>query len=408
MGGGKFGRGIMRIVLFWVDFLHYHVARVNAAIRLAEQNGNEVFPIAVRSGSPEFPVPGYQHLLDGHIRILADSPQVGDLQSGRMAREMVMALNEINPDAVAIAGYATRVALAALGWCRRKQRGAILMTESQRRDFSRSWWKECVKCGLLYGFDAALVGGKPQYNYVRHLGMQPERIFLGYDVVDNDFWSEWADCVRLDAQEWRIRLNLPRYFFLTACRLVHKKNVAGLLRAYASYTSETQSVWPMVIVGDGPLRSQLEDLIQELGIKNNVRFLGYLSADNMGPIYGLASAFILASSHSEQWGLVVNEAMAAGLPVFVSNICGCVPDLVQEAITGYAFDPADEVGLAGLLTQCSNGIINLSQIGENAQQRIRVFSPQIFAENLIASAQVAVIHAQNRRINGWPLPLVLL
>ena len=397
----------MRIVLFWVDFLHYHVARIQAASQLAIQEGHEVFPIAVRSGAPQFPVPGYQNLLSGPLYVLSDNPQSGDMQSSLAARRMVAALQEIEPNVVAIAGYDTRVALASLGWCRRNKRGAILMTESQQHDFSRQAWKEQIKRKLIGQFDSALVGGKPHAAYLVSLGMPHQRIFQGYDVVDNEFWGEWASQVHVEAQSWRQRLNLPERFFLAACRLVDKKNVTGLLQAYAHYVTKEPVSWPLVIVGDGPLRSELESLTQSLGVAQQVHFLGYLSADQMGPVYGLASVFILASAYSEQWGLVVNEAMAAGLPVFVSQICGCVPDLVLDGVTGYAFDPTDKYALADLLAQSSRGELNLNQLGQAAQHHIQAFSPQLFAENLLASAEAAVTHAQKRRINIWPFPLVL-
>ena len=62
----------------------------------------------------------------------------------------------------------------------------------------------------------------------------------------------------------------------------------------------------------------------------------------------IITAFVHASA-SEQWGLVVNEAMAAGLPVIVSERCGCAPDLVREGVNGLTFDPCDVAELAGLM-----------------------------------------------------------
>lgn len=397
----------MRIVIFWTDFMHYHVARIQGATHLANRCGHEVFPIALRPGSPDLPVAGYHALLNGRGRVLVDSPQLGHIQSPHAARQMIAALQEIGPDAVAIAGYDNRVALAALGWCRRHRRGAILMSESKRSDFARHPWKEWSKRGLLTAFDAALVGGKAQMAYAIELGIPSARVFTGYDVVDNDFWAAWADRARQEAPRWRAQLNLPEHFFLTACRLVPKKNVAGLLRAYARYAAQEAVPWSLVIAGDGPLRAELESLAQSLGVARQVHFLGYLSADQMGPVYGLASAFVLASTYSEQWGLVVNEAMAAGLPVLVSQICGCVPDLVVPGVTGYAFDPADEPALAQLLARCSRGEIDLAQLGRASQKHMQAYSPQTFAKNLIAAAEAAVSHAQKRRLNVWPLPLVL-
>ena len=288
------------------------------------------------------------------------------------------------------------IAMAAVGWCRRNRRGAVLMSESQRRDFARSQWKEWVKRQIMRFYDAAIVGGKSHQSYIKELGMPPERIFIGQDVVDNEFWASNSAQVRPERDKWQKQLDLPDKYFLTACRLVEKKNVSGLLRAYSKYVSKVSIPWPLVIVGDGPLRGEMEELAKTLGVDENVRFMGYLSSEQLAPVYALATVFILASAYSEQWGLVVNEAMAAGLPVLVSNICGCVPDLVVEGITGYSFDPTNEDGLASLLERCSSGKIGLSLIGQAAQRHIQHYSPEYFAKNLIAASEAAQEHARYR------------
>ena len=80
--------------------------------------------------------------------------------------------------------------------------------------------------------------------------------------------------------------------------------------------------WRLVIVGEGPLRDELEELIRDLGIESSVRFLGKKGYAELPAIYGLAEALVLSSS-TDQWGLAVNEGMAAGLPVIVSSGAGC-------------------------------------------------------------------------------------
>ena len=192
-------------------------------------------------------------------------------------------------------------------------------------------------------------------------------------------------------------LGLPGRYFLTACRLVTKKNVAGLLRAYALYTRQCRESWPLIIVGDGHLRSELERLAVHLEIADKVRFTGFLTAGEMAPYYALASIFILASSGSEQWGLVVNEAMAAGIPALVSNACGSTPDLVIQGITGFSFDPKDEKELADLLSACTQGRFNLPMMGQAASYHVERFSLDRFAKGFISSAGVALEISRIRR-----------
>ncbi len=389
----------MRLALFWSEILHYHAARIRALCIQAEALGHSVYPFALRSASPDLPIQGYHDLLAGKITILSpDDARAGEYSKISQS-QVIEFLNRHQPNAVGIVGYSSPAALAALGWCRQYRRGAILMSESKATDYQRSGDKERLKRQIVRCFDAALVGGSPQVAYALDLGLPADRVFVGYDAVDNEFWSTRSDRVRSESEIWRMQLGLPQHFFLTACRLVPKKNVAGLLRAYALYARQSSSAWPLVIAGDGRLRHELQEMASQLGVTEQVQFVGYLTADAMAPYYALASVFILASKTAEQWGLVVNEAMAAGTPVLVSKACGSAADLVVAGRTGFPFDPQDENALANLLASYSQVPADLSQMGIAARAHVDRFSPKVFAENFIAAAEAAVAQADARGTN---------
>jgi glycosyltransferase involved in cell wall biosynthesis len=236
--------------------------------------------------------------------------------------------------------------------------------------------------------------------------MPAERVFIGYDVVDNEYWGRVTQEAVREQDKWRRLYNLPaERFFLTVCRFVPKKNLPGLLRAYALYAClASGSPWHLVIAGTGPMEEEIRSLIAQLGLGELVHLPGYLSAEQLGPLYALASTFILPSLYSEQWGLVVNEAMAARLPVLVSNICGCAPDLVIEGVTGFTFDPRDERRLAELMLRMHSGEVDLKKMGRAAQKHIANYSPDLFARNLLQAAEVAIEHAKRRRWFPWPPP----
>lgn len=394
----------MRLAIYWNDILHYHAARIAALYHLAEEAGHTVHAFALRPASPELPIGGYHNLLKGKIEVLSQDP-LADEYSSVAKQELLRALDETNPDAVAIVGYTGKVPRAALGWCRYNRRGAVLLFESQAKDYSRSRLKEWLKSKFVRLYDAALVGGRPHAEYAMALGMHQDHIYTGYDAVDNRFWLEEADRVQTEATLWQAHFGLPEHFFLTVSRFVVKKNNRGLINAYATYVKQiAHHPWPLVIVGDGELRPLLQQQVADLDLAHLIHFAGYLSAQDMAKLYGLASTFILASSHEEQWGLVVNEAMAAGLSVLVSNICGCVPDLVLEGKTGFTFDPHNEAQLAQLLLHVSSGSIDLADIGRNGQKRIQRFTPELFAKTLFSAAQLAIQYADNRRWQVWPPP----
>src|SRR5690606_18401005 len=115
--------------------------------------------------------------------------------------------------------------------------------------------------------------------------------------------------------------------------------------------------------------------------------------------YADAGAFVHAST-TEQWGLVVNEAMACGLPVLVSNRCGCAPDLVKEGVNGWTFDPTDPATLAELMTTLASlPETERDALGAAGKRIIANWGPERFATGLIAAATRALRVGPKRA--GW-------
>ena len=125
-----------------------------------------------------------------------------------------------------------------------------------------------------------------------------------------------------------------------------------------------------------------------------MRLLGHLAYDQLPIAYGLARVFVMPSK-TEQWGLVVNEAMAAGLPVLVSHSAGCSQDLVEQGVNGYTFDPSDPNDLAQLLIRMSTSA-DLASMGRESQRIIRLWGPSRFAEGLMSAADLSRIPRPRR------------
>jgi glycosyltransferase involved in cell wall biosynthesis len=142
------------------------------------------------------------------------------------------------------------------------------------------------------------------------------------------------------------------------------------------------------MVGDGELREQLVACRNRLGLGKHVLLPGPKSYRELPAYYGLAGAFIHAST-VEQWGLVVNEAMAAGLPVLVSNRCGCAADLIVPGVNGFLFDPYDVGELAGLMREVSKRSFSRQAFAEAGQQIVARWSPERFAEGLALAVETA-------------------
>jgi glycosyltransferase involved in cell wall biosynthesis len=272
------------------------------------------------------------------------------------------------------------------------------MTESSSHDERRQSWKEWIKRRLVGRFAAALAGGSSHAAYLQALGMHADRISLGYDVIDNDHFHHGVE--RILGENSGLRS--PRCF-LASARFIEKKNLLRLLRAYADYrttaTSRGSAAWGLVLLGDGELRDPIETLVQELNLTDAVTLPGFRQYDELPAYYARASAFIHAST-TEQWGLVVNEAMASGLPVLVSDRCGCVHDLVKEGANGFVFDPLDLVSI----TQAMMRLTSLpeedrARMGRASSEIIAQWGPDRFGDGLFRAAQRAL--AEKPAKDSW-------
>ena len=293
----------------------------------------------------------------------------------------------------------------------------VVMSESAREDELRTWWKEMLKRRIIDLYSAALVGGQRHIDYLVELGMPRERIFTGYDVVDNHYFARRTEEIRNShlrqgnggqaASEIRNNYGLPENYFLASARFIPKKNLLRLVQAYAEYrrasdveTSQgagnppsprlrrTGTPWDLVLLGDGPLRETLNTQLSTLNLQAHVHLPGFKQYDELPVYYALAKAFVHAST-TEQWGLVVNEAIASGLPVIVSNRCGCVPELVNG--NGFTFDPFDEQELVERLSQMASLSDDERKSLSDASYGISAnFAPKRFGEGLEQAARLAL------------------
>lgn len=154
----------------------------------------------------------------------------------------------------------------------------------------------------------------------RHYGMNESRICLMPMVVNNSLFKN-------ESQKKR-----ASFSFLFVGRIVEVKNIELMIRTFI-FEFENNSQVILKIVGDGEL---LNSLVEKYGYHSNIKFIGPKYGESLIDEYHNASAFILPSAY-EPWGLVVNEAMSAGLPVIVSDQVGAAWDLVQNRNTGFIF-----------------------------------------------------------------------
>lgn len=250
---------------------------------------------------------------------------------------------------------------------------------STRQDHTRVWWKEKLKSRLVAKFSAVAATGQRSAEYIESLGISKEKIFQVGNVVDNNHFAAFRSGLGPDTKKTRESLQLPKTYFLTVCHLAPEKSLEFLLEAYRRYRDQG-GAWDLVILGDGPERNKLETIIHTKSIAG-VSIRGWVSYDDLPPFYGLASCFILPSL-SEPWGLVVNEAMACGLPILVSDRCGCLPELCHDGVNGFSFDPKEGDLLTKRMLDISNGYYDPKIMGKASQDIIAKFTPESWATKL--------------------------
>lgn len=369
----------LKIALFFSNYSPYNLPRIYATFKQAQELGWNVVGIELARFETEYAWTTNPENLKITLFSVIEDRRVEEVSFFEVVRKLNQILSEINPDVIAIAGYYRSAMLASLFWTLWHRKVPILLSESHEKDTQRVWYKELFKKNLVKLYDAALVGGKPQKRYLIKLGMDESAIFEGYDVVNNEVFDPHSSKA----------LHPPTQspYFLTINRFVPKKNLLFLLSAYADYRRRaTTPPWDLVLCGDGILRTQIEEQIVQLGLESSVHLPGFLQQDELLPYFAHAKCFIHASIR-EQWGLVVNEAMAAGLPVLVSNECGCFEDLVIEGVNGFGFDPTNLQQLVNLMLKMSSGQVELDKMGNAALEHIQNYSPDYFASSLLKAVK---------------------
>ena len=382
----------MNIAILFINIGYYHYARLAAASDACAARGWQVVGIQVTGSTLEHP---WGSVAEGRVPILTIDTAIGSqvAADGKVPAVSTERIHEclagIQPDVVFLAGWSFKVCRQCLAWCRKQSVPAILMSESKRDDERRYWLKERLKAALyVRHFKAALVGGAIHGEYAESLGIPRGRIFTGYDVVDNAHFEAGADRARGHPAETRRAFpKIPNGpYFIAVSRLVERKNILGLIRAYKRHVDSVKdplNAWGLVVCGNGPQLEAIRQEISRFNLDGHVHLPGFLPYSEMPAWYGMAGAFVHPALQ-EQWGLVVNEACASGLPVIVSKTAGAGYDLVADGKNGFLIDPAEIDDMAeklSLLHRFSKE--TLKKMGDCSREMVKRFAPARFGEGVL-------------------------
>ena len=394
------------LAVVWDSLGPYHFARLRALAAVSPYRVHAV-QIAERTATYNWLQQSSTDILKVETLVTGQTSEQVSAAQVFLAFRRFLSRRQIRT--VFLPSYWPAASAALLLAARSRRVRTVMMNDSHAGTEKATGFKRIVKKALLSQFDAALVAGTPQARHFARLGMPAACIFTGYDVIDNDYFITESESARATAAVWRQRLGLPQRYILSLGRLVPKKNLPVLVRAYAKLVREWGSGDPpaLVFVGSGPEDATLKELCGALELPIQEARSGQAAAPRSMPgrcsvvyfhaacgiaespmYYSLADVFVLPSK-TEEWGLVVNEAMACGLPVIVSNTAGCAEDLVREAENGYTFTAQDAVELAARLRDVLYDEPLRRAMGVRSKEIIAPWSCQFFAQQALRALAAA-------------------
>ena len=417
------------IGILWAQYGPYHYARTAALQKLAAPAKVHAIELASRTADYEWS----RSATSVDLITLFPEAVTEKLSFWQVFRRARQTFADLKLEVCILPSYAPSQSLAALLAAKSLGIRTVMMNESHAGTAQARGVGAWVKRGLVRLFDAALVGGQPQKRYFTSLGLPAEKIFTGYDAVNNDYFACRAEVVRGQSSEVRGKYEMPEHYFLSLGRFVAKKNLSALIRAYRKFLDASlENRTHLILVGSGEEEAKLRALCHELRLpaynktelkitnhKSEIRnempgvhFYGFRQIEENPAFYALADAFILPSSR-EEWGLVVNEAMASGLPVIVSEPAGCAEDLLEIISpndsnfpglarvrqaglrsklrrNGFVFDPHSVAELSEALTLLASQPEMRKIMGQSSRAIVAKFSCENFARNALLAARTAL------------------
>lgn len=328
---------MLRVLFSWEFIGPHHRARISAAARRCSSLRARAFALSTKSATYDF----YQHEDDSIELVVAyRSLEVEKLTFWQRLVGYVRHVWLTQDDVYFLCHYERPEVFLTAIFLRSRGKRVFVMNDSKFDDYQRYVWRELGKSVLYMPYCGALVSAARSASYLRFLGVR--RIETGYDTLD-------VEAVQQDSRR-EPEVVLPDRYFIVVARLLKRKNVELVLRAFRAVKNEISGSLSILIVGDGPNEEDLRILAQQLCIDDKVNFLGKLPNEKISPVIARAAALILVST-SEQWGLVINEAVACNVPVIVSDAVGARDALVRNFVNGFVIESDNELGLARAMVE---------------------------------------------------------
>jgi glycosyltransferase involved in cell wall biosynthesis len=213
-------------------------------------------------------------------------------------------------------------------------------------------------------------------------------VFRAFNTVELDFFAQGADISDKEKHDLRERLGIDtRHVVLYCGNLLELKGLGDLMPAFSEVLSQRDDV-TLLLIGSGGDEAEYRAYCDAAGIGRRVVFAGFVDRTQLPPYYGIADLLVLPS-RSEVWGLVINEAMACGVPVVTTDVVGAVPDLVQEGVNGYVVPARNPAALADAIQRFFQGGTDRMAMSKAARATIQPFTCARMADAFEAAVRCA-------------------
>jgi glycosyltransferase involved in cell wall biosynthesis len=339
------------VVLLWDNFGPLHIDRINdVATRFAGKR--DVVGIELCGGSDTY---DWDTGGEGLFRkeTLFPNRAFDEISTREMFTALIRASGRIGKGTYVLCHWNTTGIFLAAIWLRLTGRRVYTMGCSKFDDKPRSVIKEALKSLMFLPYQGALGSGKRSVGYFRFLGIRDDRVTGEYNTVSLDRIRAQAGLGPFQQAEPTEGPEHAARGFLCVARLVPKKNLSMVLDAYALYRKQAHSPRPLELCGSGPLETDLKTQTYRLGLTDYVTFSGFVQSNEISRRMASALALLLPSAE-EQFGNVVPEAQAMGLPVILSDNAGARDRLVRTAQSGFVIEPDNPQGLAWYMAELSD------------------------------------------------------
>jgi glycosyltransferase involved in cell wall biosynthesis len=245
-------------------------------------------------------------------------------------------LIKYSPETIIVSGYAQPSSFLAMLYAKLFAKRLILWCESNKYDqrFNHQL-QEAYKRWFVRNCAEYIVPGKASFEYLTLLGADESKVCIVGNAVDNDFFADACAKNKNSSQAFKQKKGYPEKIILYVGRLVDEKGILDLLKSFQLLIRSGHHQMGLVLIGSGEGEEKYRKFCNDQDIKN-IFFEGFLHQEDLPAYYAASDVFVLPT-HSEPWGLVINEAMASSLPVVCSDVSGAAYDLIKNAENGYTY-----------------------------------------------------------------------